>query len=111
VAISDDAPAAEADRRESDLAEAAAAAGADIERIDKVDWVGRCDGLPRIRVRLAGRAARSSLRRLDERWAYDAGRRLALVSEQASAARIAPARRGPEPPRELVARVRAAIAP
>ncbi|MDX6527062.1 MAG: hypothetical protein QOI43_2573 [Gaiellales bacterium] len=111
VAISDDAPAAEADRRESDLAVAAAAAGADIEHIDKVDWVGRCDALPRTRVRLAGRDARVLLPGLGEPWVYDAGRRLALVSEEASAARIAPARRGPEPPRELVARVCEAIAP
>jgi FAD/FMN-containing dehydrogenase len=111
VAISDDAPAAEADRRESDLAEAAAGAGAEIERIDKVDWVGRCDALPRTRVRLAGRDACVRLAGLDEPWVYDAGRRLALVREEASAARIAPARRGPEPSRELIARVGAAIAP
>jgi FAD/FMN-containing dehydrogenase len=111
VAISDDAPSAEADRRESDLADAAAAAGAEIERIDKVDWVARCDALPGARVRLAGRDARLTLPPLDEPWVYDAGRRLALVTEEAAAARIAPLRRGPEPSRELVARVREAIAP
>jgi FAD/FMN-containing dehydrogenase len=111
VAISDDAPAAEADRRASDLASAAAAAGAEIEPIDRIDWVGRCDALPRTRVRLAGRDARVLLPSLDERWVYDAGRRLALVSDGASAARIMPPRRGPEPPLDLVRRVREAITP
>jgi uncharacterized protein (DUF1697 family) len=105
-----DAPAAEADRRESDLADAAAAAGAEIERIGKIEWVGRCATLPPARVRLAGRDARTSLPGLEEPWAYDAGRRLGLVSDAASAAQIA-ARRGPEPTEELVARVREAITP
>lgn len=111
VAISDDAPAAQAARREHDLARAAADSGAEIERIDKADWVGRCDALPRVRVRLAGRSARAALAGLDTPWVYDAGRRLALVGDEATAARIAPPRRGPEPSAELVGRVREAIAP
>jgi FAD/FMN-containing dehydrogenase len=111
VAISDDAPAAQVERREHDLAVAADAAGAALERIDRADWIARCDALPRTRVRLAGRAARASLAGLDERWVYDAGRRLALVEGEQSAARIAPPRRGAPASAELVARVREAIRP
>jgi FAD/FMN-containing dehydrogenase len=109
VAISDDAPAAQADRREHDLALAAAAVGAELEHTGKAAWVTRCKALPQTRVRLAGRDARRLLPSLDEPWVYDAGRRIALVAGQATAARITPARRGPEPPAELVARVREAI--
>jgi FAD/FMN-containing dehydrogenase len=109
IAISDDAPLSEAGRRERDVAAEAAAAGAEIEAIDKPDWVTRCGALPPVRVRLAGRDARLLLPALDARWAYDAGRRLALV-EPESAARIRPARPGEPPPESLVARVRAAIA-
>ena len=109
LAISDDAPASEVERRERDLATAATAAGAEIEPIEKLDWVTRCEALPPAPVRLAGRDARRLLPALDARWAYDAGRRLALV-ERASISRIAPERPGEAPPEALVARVRAAIA-
>jgi FAD/FMN-containing dehydrogenase len=111
VAISDDAPASQADRRESDLVRAAAAAGAELEHIGKGDWIARCDDLPRTRVRLAGRDARRALAALDQPWAYDAGRRLALVADLDAAARVAPSRRGPEPAPALVERVREAITP
>ena len=111
VAISDDAPAAEADRRTSDLAAAAAAAGAELEQLDVAAWVARCAGLPATRVRLAGRDARVSLPRVDTPWAYDAGRRLALVADAAVAVQIAPHRPAPPPSAALVARVREAIAP
>jgi FAD/FMN-containing dehydrogenase len=111
LAISDDAPAAQVDRREHDLAAAARAAGAELEHLDRSDWVARCDALPRTRVRLAGRDARASLPGLDEPWVYDAGRRLALVTSQQAAARIAPPRRGAAPPAELVGRVREAVTP
>lgn len=111
VAVSDDAPAAQADRRAHDLATAAGAEGALVEHVGKADWVERCDALPRMRVRLAGRNARARLSSLDEPWAYDAGRRLALVTDAATAARIAPPRRGAGPSPELLARVREAITP
>jgi FAD/FMN-containing dehydrogenase len=110
VAISDDAPRSEVDRRTTDLAAAAAAVGAEIEEIDRPGWVDRCDALPPARVRLAGRAARVELPALDVPWAYDAGRRLALV-ERDSVDRVAPPRPGPPAPLALVARVREAIAP
>ena len=47
VAISDDAPVAQADRRETDLRAAATAAGAEIEQIAIDGWIARCGGLPR----------------------------------------------------------------
>jgi FAD/FMN-containing dehydrogenase len=111
VAISDDAPAVQADRRESDLVIAAGAAGAELEHIGKADWIARCEELPRTRVRLAGRDAHRSLSALEGPWAYDAGRRLALVADRDAARSIAPSRRGPEPSPELVGRVREAITP
>jgi hypothetical protein len=111
VAISDDAPAAEADRRTSDLAAAAAAAGAKLEQLEVAAWVARCAGLPAARVRLAGRDARVSLPQVDTPWAYDAGRRLALVADAAVAVQIAPHRPAPPPSPALVARVREALAP
>jgi FAD/FMN-containing dehydrogenase len=110
LAISDDAHAAEADRRQRDLAGAATHAGATVEPISEADWVARCAALPPGRVRLAGRDARVALPGLDATWAYDAGRRLALVPHEA-AARIAPKQSAPPPPAALVARVRAALAP
>ena len=81
VAISDDAPVAQADRRETDLRAAATAAGAEIEQIAIDDWIAHCGALPARRVRLAGRDARAALTSLDAPWAYDAGRRLALVAD------------------------------
>jgi FAD/FMN-containing dehydrogenase len=110
VAISEDAPAAEAGRRETDLIAAATAANAGIEPIDEHAWVALCAGLPPVRVRLAGRDARAALPRLDTPWVYDAGRRLALVDASAAAG-IAPARPAPAPPEALVARVREALVP
>jgi FAD/FMN-containing dehydrogenase len=109
LAISDDAPSFEVERREREVAAAAAAGGAEIEEIERLDWVTRCEALPPARVRLAGRDARLLLPALDARWAYDAGRRLALV-EHESLARVAPERPGEAPPEALVERVRAAIA-
>jgi hypothetical protein len=111
VAISDDAATAEADRRETDLRAVATAAGAEVEEIAIDDWIAHCTGLPSHRVRLPGRDARAALTALDTPWAYDAGRRLALVADTAAARAVAPPRRGPEPSGELVARVRAAITP
>jgi hypothetical protein len=109
VAISDDAPPAEADRRENDLSAAAALAGAELERVTAESWNARCEALPPRRVRLTGRDARRALPALDEPWAYDAGRRLALVASASTEASVAPRRYGPEPSEALVARVRAAL--
>ena len=110
LAISDDALAAEADRRQRDLAGAATHAGAAVEPISETDWVARCAALPPARVRLAGREARVVLPGLDAAWVYDAGRRLALVPHE-TAARIAPKQSVPPPPAALVERVREALAP
>jgi FAD/FMN-containing dehydrogenase len=110
VAISDDAPLSQADRRETDLDGAARCAGAELERVSVESWSARCEELPRARLRLAGRDARRSLPSLDEPWAYDAGRRLALVADATMLPGAARAR-GPGPSAALVARVRAAIAP
>ncbi len=111
VAISDDAPLAEADRRETDFAAAAAAAGAALERVSVEGWSACCEALPPRRVRLTGRDARRSLPVIAEPWAYDAGRRLGLVAHASTALRSTPGRPGPEPSAALVARVRTAIAP
>jgi FAD/FMN-containing dehydrogenase len=111
VAISDDAPLSQADRRESDLDVAARFAGAELERVTAESWSTRCKALPPHRVRLAGRDARRSLPALDEPWAYDAGRRLALVADTPTALRSAPRAHGPGPSAALVARVREAITP
>jgi FAD/FMN-containing dehydrogenase len=106
LAISDDAPDSEVDRREADLARTAEAAGAAIEPIDRRDWVTRCAALPSTRIRLSGREARELLPALAGRWAYDAGRRLVLVDRA-----IASRRPGDAPPTALVERVRTALAP
>jgi FAD/FMN-containing dehydrogenase len=108
VAISDDAPASEARRRETDLIATAKAANAEIEPIDEGDWLARCAALPPVRVRMAGRDARISLPRLDTPWVYDAGRRLAVVEDRAGAG-IAPTRPAPPPPASFVERVREAL--
>jgi FAD/FMN-containing dehydrogenase len=110
VAISDDAPTAEADRRTNDLHVGANAANAVLEPIDEPRWIARCAALPPVRVRLAGRVACVALPRLDGPWVYDAGRRLALV-DAASAGRIAPEQPAPPAPAELVERVRRALVP
>ncbi len=110
LAVSDDAAAAEADRRQRDLAAAAARAGAAIEPISEAAWVGHCASLPPARVRLPGRDARVSLPGLDAAWAYDAGRRLALVPHEA-ATHITPRQSAPPPPATLVERVRQALTP
>ncbi|MEO9176291.1 MAG: hypothetical protein ABI317_12325, partial [Gaiellales bacterium] len=52
LAISDDASASEVERRERDVDRAAAAAGAELELIDRLDWIARCDSMPATRVRL-----------------------------------------------------------
>jgi FAD/FMN-containing dehydrogenase len=111
VAISDDAPLSQADRRETDLDGAARLAGAELERVTAESWNARCQALPPRRVRLAGRDARRSLPALDEPWAYDAGRRLALLADTPTALRMAPHAHGPAPSAALVARVREAITP
>ena len=59
VAVSDDAPASEAHRRAHDLAAAAAAAGAEIERSSPEAWLACCRALPQRRVRASGRSART----------------------------------------------------
>ena len=111
VAISDDAPSAEAGRRDADLRAAAGAAGAELEPGDRNGWLACCAALPPLRVRLPGRDARRALTALEGAWAYDAGRRLALVADEDAARRVAPARRGPTPSAELIARVRQALIP
>jgi FAD/FMN-containing dehydrogenase len=111
VAISDDAPLSQADRRERDLDAAATFAGAELQRVTAESWSARCKALPPRRVRLAGRHARQSLPDLGEPWAYDVGRRLALVADTSTALRSSPRMRGAEPSAALVARLREAIAP
>jgi FAD/FMN-containing dehydrogenase len=107
LAISDDAPASEVERRETDLERAAEAAGATVEPIDRPGWVTRCEALPSTRLRLSGKGARELLPTLDARWAYDAGRRLALVERDSITTRGL----GDGPPQALVERVRTALAP
>ena len=61
-------------------------------------WLALCAGLPPGAVRMAGREARVTLPAHAGAWAYDAGRRLALVAPRSRASRARPpgaARRAP----------------
>jgi FAD/FMN-containing dehydrogenase len=108
LAIADDCGADEQPRRRALVEQGAHTAGAAIETLGDAAWLGICAGLPSSAVRMAARDARLALPRHGGAWAYDAGRRLALV---APAAREAFLPRRPAPPAspELVARVLGAV--
>lgn len=104
LAIADDSSAEETGRRTDLVRRCAQDAGAALEVIDEAGWIALCTALPPSAVRMAGRAARTALPPHDGPWAYDAGRRLALVMPAARAA-FAPERPAPVPSAELVAGV------
>jgi FAD/FMN-containing dehydrogenase len=83
LAIADDCGEDEAARRLGHIEHCVVKAGAELETIDDERWLAICLGLPPAAVRMAGRDARERLPAHDAAWAYDAGRRLALVSEPA----------------------------
>ena len=104
LAIADDSSAEEAARRTGLVSRCAENAGATPEVIDEAAWLALCAALPPSAVRMAGRAARAALPPHDGPWAYDAGRRVALVAPAARTA-FAPERPAPPPSAELVAAV------
>jgi hypothetical protein len=107
LAIADDSTAEEASRRQGLIERCAQTADATLETIDESAWLALCAALPASAVRMAGRDARSALPSHDGPWAYDAGRRLALIGAAARAS-FAPARTAPPASAETVAAVIAA---
>jgi hypothetical protein len=108
LAIADDYGADEAGRRRGLVEASAVAAGAELEEIDAARWLKVCAGLPETAVRMAGRDAVGVLSARPGPWAYDAGRRLALVAA-ADRRALVPARPAPPAPAELVAAVLGAV--
>lgn len=108
LAIADDCGADEQPRRRALVERCARAAGAAVETLDQASWLGICAGLPGSALRMAGRDARVALPQHDGAWAYDAGRRLALVTPAAREVFL-PSRSAPPASPELIARVLAAV--
>ena len=95
LAIAEDCSEDEAARRLGHIRRCVEGEGAVVEEIDEASWLAISVSLPTAAVRMAVRDARDRLPPHDGAWAYDAGRRLALVSE---AARDAFRPRRPAPP-------------
>jgi FAD/FMN-containing dehydrogenase len=108
LAIAEDCVADEHPRRHGHLQRCAREAGAELEELDDPAWLALCAGLPEAAVRMRGREARVALPAHAGPWAYDAGRRLALVAAAAREA-FAPPRPAPPPTAELVAAVIGAV--
>jgi FAD/FMN-containing dehydrogenase len=108
LAIAEDCGADEGARRRAHVERCAGEAGAGLEELDAGAWLAVCAGLPEGAVRMASRDARVALPAHTGAWAYDAGRRLALVAPGAREA-LAPARTAPPASDELVAAVVAAV--
>ncbi len=104
LAIAEDCGADEQGRRRAHIERCAHEAGAQLEAIGDDAWLALCTGLPAGCVRMPGRIARTALPAHDGPWAYDAGRRLALV-EPAACAALAPARPAAPAGADLVAAV------
>jgi FAD/FMN-containing dehydrogenase len=110
LAIAEDCGSDEQGRRHGHLEQCARAAGATLEQLGDAGWLAICEGLPPVAVRMAARDARTALPAHDGPWAYDSGRRLALVTDAARDS-LAPARPAPPAGAKLVgAVVRAARA-
>ncbi len=90
LAIAEDCGADEQDRRRSHVERCAREAGAELEEIGESAWLALCAGLPAGSVRMPGHSARTALPAHTGPWAYDAGRRLALVEPSARAALTPP---------------------
>ena len=110
LAIADDCGADEQARRRGLVERLAREAGAELEALDDTAWMALCVALPTSAVRMAGRVARDRLPGHESAWAYDAGRRLALVTPAAREA-LAPERPAPSASPELVAAVLGAVRP
>jgi FAD/FMN-containing dehydrogenase len=108
LALADDCGNDEQPRRRALVERCARAAGASLETLAEPDWLGICAGLPTGAVRMAGRDARLALPQHDGAWAYDAGRRLALVTPAARELFL-PARPAPPASAELVAKLLGAV--
>lgn len=104
LAIAEECGADEQPRRRAHVERCAEAAGASLETVEIAAWQALCGGLPPCAVRMPGRTARETLPAHSGAWAYDAGRRLALVSAEARAA-LAPRRPSPPASPELVTAV------
>jgi FAD/FMN-containing dehydrogenase len=108
LAIADDCGADEHERRYGLLERCARERGAELEMLDDDAWLSVCAGLPTSAVRMSGRDARIALPEHEGAWAYDAGRRLALVTPAAREV-FAPARSASPATPELVAAVLRAV--
>src|SRR5262249_22540025 len=101
LAIADECGADELPRRRALVERCAREAGPELEESAQAAWLGICTRLPTSAVRMAGRDARVALPGHEGAWAYDAGRRLALVTPAARDA-LAPTRPAPPATPELV---------
>jgi hypothetical protein len=108
LAIADDCGTDEQARRRGLVQRCARDAGAQLEQLDDAGWLALCTGLPPTIVRMTGRVARSRLPAHEGAWAYDAGRRFALVTP-AAREMLSPARPAPSAAPELVAGVLGAV--
>jgi FAD/FMN-containing dehydrogenase len=108
LAIADDCGAEEQARRRELVERCASESGATLEELDDAAWLAVCTGLPPSARRMRARDARSALPQHEGAWAYDAGRRLALVTPAASDV-FAPVRSAPPASHELVAAVLGAV--
>jgi hypothetical protein len=108
LAIADDCGADEQARRRGLVERCAREAGAELQELDEPAWRRVCGGLPASAVRMTGREARIALPAHEGAWAYDAGRRYALVTPAAREA-LAPVRPAPPASAEVVAAVLGAV--
>ena len=107
LAVAEDCGEDEAARRLGHVHRCVAEAGAELEEIDQARWLAICADLPTTAVRMAVRDARDKLPAHGGAWAYDAGRRLALVTQRARAL-YQPSRSAPAASAAIVAAVLAA---
>jgi FAD/FMN-containing dehydrogenase len=108
LAIADDYTEEEHMRRRGHIELCALAAGVELEEISDAHWLQLCAGLPETPVRMAARDALGALSSHTGPWAYDAGRRLALVAAIDRRA-MAPSRPALPARAELVDAVLAAV--
>jgi FAD/FMN-containing dehydrogenase len=108
LALADDCGAGEQARRRGLVERWADDSGANLEELGDAGWLAVCARLPTSAVRMSGRDARTALPRNEGGWAYDAGRRLALVTPAAREV-FAPARAAPPATPELASAVLRAV--
>lgn len=108
LAIAEDCGSDEQARRRDLVKRCARESGAALEKLSAAGWLAVCEGLPESAVRMAARDATVTLPAHSGAWAYDAGRRLALVTPDARDA-LRPWRPAPAADAELVAAVVGAV--